>query len=206
MECVLDRRPPMVRMLVAGSFSRPTVAGDDAGPLAGVRMKALLKIPRSLISQIHDDLHRPHAFAHERVGFLTAGATEFSSGGILMIVREYSRVDDEDYEFDPSCGARIGGNAFRKALQRAYRARSALFHVHSHGGIGIPAFSEIDLQSGSEFVPGFFEAIPSMPHGMIVLSSDRAAALLWLNKRATATPISSFAFVGAPMVKFEVSR
>lgn len=169
-------------------------------------MKVLLKIPRSLLLQFHDDLRRPHAFAHERVGFLTAGATELSDGRILMLAREYRSVDDEDYEFDPSCGARIGGHAFRKALQRAYRARSALFHVHSHGGVGNPAFSEIDLRSGGEFVPGFFEAIPSMPHGMIVLSDDRAAAHLWVNKRTAAVPISSFVFVGAPMTKFELTR
>ena len=167
-------------------------------------MRAHLKIPRSLVLQIRADLHRAHSFAHERIGFLTAGATQRSNGDVLLITREYSPVDDDDYEHDSSCGARIGGSAFRKALQLAYRARSALFHIHSHGGSGIPDFSGIDLESGAEFVPGFFEAIPSMPHGMIVLSNDRAAALLWLDKRTPPIRISSFAFAGAPMTKFEV--
>jgi hypothetical protein len=155
------------------------------------------------VLQIRTDLNRRHAFAHERVGFLTVGASLLDDGALLLIVRDYSRVDDADYEEDPSCGARIGGGAFRKALERAYRARSGLVHIHSHGGPGLPVFSKIDLKSGKEFVPGFFEAIPSMPHGMMVLSSDRAAGLFWLHKRGAPAPLRSVAFVGAPLLKFE---
>lgn len=77
-------------------------------------------------------------------------------------------------------------------------------HIHAHGGSGIPGFSGIDLRSGGDFVPGFFEAIPSMPHGMIVLSDDRANGLFWLSKRAMPVSVASFDFVGAPMLKFEV--
>ena len=167
-------------------------------------MKLHLKVQRSLVLQFHADLARPHAFAHERIGFLTIGASLLPGRRLLLLARDYRPVDDADYEPDPSCGARIGGTAFRKAIERAYRGRSGLVHIHSHGGCGIPGFSGIDLQSGGEFVPGFFEAIPSMPHGMIVLSNDRAAGLFWLNKRAAPVPATSFAFVGAPSVNFEV--
>jgi hypothetical protein len=41
-----------------------------------------------------------------------------------------------------------------------------------------------------------------MPHGMIVLSNDGAAGLFWLHKRAAPVPATSFAFVGAPFLRF----
>jgi len=169
-------------------------------------MRTHLKLPRSLALQMQADLHRPHGFAQERVGFLAAGASLFGEGNLLLIARYYSPVGDSDYERDPSCGARIGGTAFRKALEVAYRTRSTLIHIHSHGGLGIPRFSGIDLRSGGEFVPGFFEAIPSMPHGMVVLSNNRAAGLVWLNRRAAPLEIASFGIIGAPMTKFGVPK
>lgn len=67
-------------------------------------MKATLKIRGLLLDEIRRDLARPHAFAHERVGFLTAGAAT-TPDGILMLVRGYRPVQDDDYEEDP----RVGG-------------------------------------------------------------------------------------------------
>ena len=122
-------------------------------------MKVALKITGSLLDQVRRDLARPHFFAHERVGFLTAGATAMPGGGLMLLVREYMPVADEDYEVDPKVGARIGSNAMRKAAQAAYRPAAALLHVHTHGGRGLPGFSGVDLESGNKFVPGFF----SMP-------------------------------------------
>ena len=48
-------------------------------------------------------------------------------------------------------------------------SRSALLHIHSHGGFGWPDFSDVDLKSGREFVLGFFHSVPRMPHGMLAL-------------------------------------
>jgi hypothetical protein len=42
-------------------------------------MKVALKITGSLLDLVRRDLARPHFFAHERVGFLTAGA----AGGVV---------------------------------------------------------------------------------------------------------------------------
>ena len=39
-------------------------------------MTACLKIPNRLLADIRADLARPHPFAHERVGFLTAGVAK----------------------------------------------------------------------------------------------------------------------------------
>ncbi|WP_439373034.1 hypothetical protein [Bradyrhizobium sp. DASA03120] len=120
-------------------------------------MKVSLKIAGSLLDQVRRDLARPHFFAHERVGFLTAGAAAVA-GDLMLLVRGYMPVADEDYEVAPGVGARIGSNAMRKAAQAAYRPPSALLHVHTHGGRGLPKFSGIDLESGDKFVAGFFQS------------------------------------------------
>jgi hypothetical protein len=164
-------------------------------------MKIHVKITGELLASIRADLCRRHAFAHERVGFLKAGASMVDRTLILFAIA-YQPVADEDYERDPLVGARIGGTAMRKGLQFAYQSRSTLLHVHTHGGRGRPEFSGIDLRSGAEFVPGFFHAIPRMPHGMIVLSNDSATAKVWLDEFDHGSYASCFTAVGAPLIKF----
>jgi hypothetical protein len=164
-------------------------------------MNTRIKFTRQLLDRARADLERPHAFAHERVGFFTAGAT-VCDGTIVLLARDYVPVDDADYLYNPKVGATIGGNAMRKALQFAYRARSALLHVHSHGGRGRPEFSGVDLKSGAEFVPAFFHAIPRMPHGMVVLSADSASAKIWFGENEAGEYTSGFTSVGTPLLKF----
>lgn len=118
-------------------------------------MNVCLKINGDLLDEVRADLRRPHAFAHERVGFLTAAAASDGQGGMMLLVRRYQDVADEDYEWHPKVGAQIGSNAMRKAAQASYRPPSALLHIHTHGGHGRPGFSRIDLDSAVTFVPGF---------------------------------------------------
>lgn len=164
-------------------------------------MKVRLKMPNRLLADIRADLERPHAFAYERVGFLTAGVA-LAEGDMLMLARAYRPVADEDYVRDPTVGVKIGGAAMRKALQFAYQPRSALLHIHTHGGRGRPDFSGVDLRSGREFVPGFFHTVPRMPHGMLVLSDNSATGMLWLSGEDSGIHISEFVGVGAPCQRF----
>lgn len=165
-------------------------------------MRARLRIPNAMLDHMRADLHRPHGFAFERVGFLAAGAATAGKDGLLLLARDYLPVDDEDYIPDPSVGVKIGPEAMRKAAQFAYQARSTLLHVHSHGGRGRPDFSGVDLRSGSEFVPGFFHSVSRMPHGMLVLSNNWATGLLWLGPDDQGTYLVEFVGVGAPLRKF----
>lgn len=165
-------------------------------------MKARLKLPTRMLAEMRADLHRPHAFAHERVGFVTAGACLMDDGNLMLFARTYRPVDDEDYVPDPTVGVQIGSSAIRKALQSAYRPPAAVLHIHSHGGRGLPEFSGIDRQSAREFVPSFFNAVPRMPHGIIVLSSDSAAGLLWYGQDRAEEYVIEFIGVGAPYIKF----
>jgi hypothetical protein len=164
-------------------------------------MKTRIKFTRHLLDRARTDLKRRHPFAHERVGFFTAGAVACGDT-VLLLTRSYTPVEDADYLYNPKVGATIGSDAMRKALQFAYRARSSLLHVHCHGGRGRPEFSGVDLDSGAEFVPGFFHAIPKMPHGMVVLSDDSATAKVWFGESESGEFVSGFTSVGAPLVKF----
>ena len=165
-------------------------------------MKAVLKITGGLWETIQKDLNRPHAFAHERVGFLTAGAAQAEPDTVLLLGRDYAPVTDEDYVPDDSVGVQIGKEAMRKAVQRAYRPRAALLHIHTHGGHGRPDFSSVDLKSGREFVPAFFHTVPRMPHGMLVLSDNSATGMVWLGEHDPGAYASCFVRVGAPYQTF----
>ena len=158
-------------------------------------MRVAIRILSATLRKVRADLARPHVHAWERVGFMVAGATS-SPGRLLLLVRDYQAVADEDYARSVAVGAEIGSEAFRKALQLAYRPRSALLHVHAHGGEGTPAFSSVDLRSGFEFVPSFFTTVPRMPQGMIVLSDSSATGLVWLSEDGAPVAVEEFTQVG----------
>ncbi|MDO8773510.1 MAG: hypothetical protein Q7K57_33350 [Burkholderiaceae bacterium] len=165
-------------------------------------MKTYIKISGPLLNAIRADLHRRHAFAFERVGFLTAGASWTLSGDLVLLCRDYQPVADEDYERCNTVGARIGSAAMRKALQAAYCHKSTILHIHTHGGTGLPEFSPVDLHSANEFVPGFFNALPQMPHGIAVLSNDSARCLLWTGPKEPPRYVDGFQKIGTPLIKF----
>lgn len=164
-------------------------------------MNITLRITDALLASVRADLGRPHRFALERVGFLTAGAARVQ-GGILLLCRAYHPVGDEDYERSRTVGAQIGSAAMRKGLEAALANNSALIHVHSHGGRGNPDFSGTDLRSADEFVPGFFNALPRVPHGLVVLSDDSARGVVWTSRRDRPRDINGFVQVGSAVRKF----
>ena len=158
-------------------------------------MNVTIRIPAPLLNSVRRDLNRPHAHAWERVGFMAAMAAA-SPGELLLLVRGYQAVRDEDYVHAPGVGAEIGSEAFRRALQWAYRPKSALLHVHTHHGRGRPSFSGVDMRSGAEFVPSFFTTVPRMPQGMIVLSGDSADGLIWFAEDRDPVRVGAFTQIG----------
>jgi hypothetical protein len=165
-------------------------------------MNTCIRLPRKLVAAIHHDLHRSHPFAYERVGFISAGATRLTDGQVMLLGRDYLSVEDGDYVKSTKVGAMIGAEAMRKAIQWAYASKSALLHVHTHGGKGRPEFSSVDTQSAFEFVPGFFNALPRTPHGILVLSNDSAKGLLWSSSKSKPYSVENIIQVGAPLIKF----
>ena len=163
-------------------------------------MNTTFKANTALFAAMRHDLRRPHPFAHERIGFLSAGIAA-TDEGLLILARSYRPISDEDYLPDPSVGAMMNAAAIRKALQWAMSERVAIFNVHSHGGRGVPGFSGVDLRESAKYVPDFFKLAASRPHGAIVLSNDAAYGKIWFNKSETAI-ISKFVEVGAPLRKW----
>ena len=162
----------------------------------------IIKMSPLLLAAARADLARLHAHAAERVGFVTAGCSWHQDGRLVLLAREYLPVDDADYVRNPKVGAMIGPDAMRKGLQRAYASRSALLHVHTHGGLGPPTFSSVDLKGGQDFVPSFFNVVPSMPHGLVVLSNDSARGRLWLSPKKRPVEVNRFVAAGAPFARF----
>ena len=159
-------------------------------------MTITIKITSSLIREIRKDLSRPHAFAYERIGFITAACAWYNERDLMLICREYEAVSDQDYLNDKSAGAVIGSDAIRKGLQKAYSTKSALLHVHTHHGFGRPSFSTTDLESAAQFVPSFFNISPQVPHGILVLSDNSAKGLIWFDKFSPPYKTENFIEVG----------
>lgn len=150
-------------------------------------MTASITIDDELFQQIHEDLHRPHAFAAERVGFITCSAARIDATWHLTAMF-YEPVPDNEYVDDPSVGAAVSGAAFRRFMMRAHGEPVSIFHVHRHDHRGRPNFSSVDRRESQRFVPDFLVVRPELPHGAIVLSYDEAHALLWdplLSERPT---------------------
>lgn len=164
-------------------------------------MNATFRITESMLAGVRADLARPHPYAHERVGFLTAGCAWAADGDLLLAANGYRPVHDDDYIETDDVGAQIDNDAMRQGVQAAYRSCAALLHVHTHGGTGTPRFSSVDLRSARKFVPSFFHLVPRMPHGLIVLSDDSADGLLWLGKGKDPVELARFVAVGARLRK-----
>ncbi len=165
-------------------------------------MKTYFRARRDLLESVRADLHRPHPVAAERVGFLLCRAGQLDDDGLVILGAGYHAVDDGDYLRDDTVGAMMGPAAIRKAMQRAYNGGGqdiCLFHVHMHAHRGRPGFSNIDLTEYAKFVPDFFNAVPSMPQGAIVLSLDQAIGLCWPERDRGPVPVDHFASVGAPL-------
>ncbi len=171
---------------------------DAERAFEGGDMNIRFKITSTILSEIRTDLRRPHTYAHERVGFIAAGLSA-ARDELLILAREYRPLQDDEYLNDPSVGAMMSAGAIRRARQWAMDERNAIFHVHSHGGRGVPVFSGIDIRENAKFVPNFVSVAPYAVHGAIVLSDTAAFGQVWLG-RASAHPfIARFAEIGMPL-------
>ena len=168
-------------------------------------MNALFRSTQSFMAGVRRDLTRPHSFAHERIGFITARAAA-GLDHLVLLAEGYHPVADDEYIRDPTVGARIGQEAVRKALNLALLNPVGVFHVHMHE-IREPRlwFSRVDLTEQRNFMPDFFKLGSSMPHGAIVLSPRSAAGLVW-TRPSQVRPIAEFNIVGAQLNVIRAAR
>jgi hypothetical protein len=161
-------------------------------------MKIRFKITSALLATIRIDLRRLHPFAYERVGFIAAGLAT-AHDELLILAREYRPVRDDEYLKDANVGAMMSAEAIRRARQWAMDARAAIFHVHTHGGRGIPGFSGVDIRENAKFIPNFVSVAPHGAHGAIVLSDTAAFGQAWLGGASPHPFITAFSEVGMPI-------
>lgn len=161
-------------------------------------MNIRFKITRPLLAAIRQDLKRPHAFAHERVGFISAGLAA-AHDELLILSREYRAVAEDGYLRADGVGAMMSANTIRQARQWAMDGHVAIFHIHSHGGRGIPRFSSIDACENAKFIPNFVSVAPQNVHGAIVLSDTAAYGQVWVEGSLRAPFITTFHEVGMPI-------
>lgn len=161
-------------------------------------MNIRFKIMNALLAAVRADLGRPHAFAHERVGFIAAGLAA-AHDELLILAREYRPLRDDEYLPDLSVGAMMSGDAIRRARQWAMDGRSAIIHVHSHGGCGLPGFSGVDARENAKFVPNFVSVAPHAVHGAIVLSDTAAIGQIWFGRKSCQPFIARFSEIGMPI-------
>lgn len=168
-------------------------------------MNVLFRATEAFMASVRRDLTRPHAFAHERIGFITTRAAA-GADYLVVLAEDYYPVADDDYVRDPMVGARIGQHALRKALNLALLAPVGVVHVHMHL---LPSrrlwFSQVDLSEMRNFMPDFFKVGPKMPHGALVLSPRSAAGLVWTASNSV-QPFAEFNFVGSQMKVVQAAR
>jgi hypothetical protein len=166
-------------------------------------MRVGIKISRELYLKALDDLRRPHEFAYERVGFLTAKHGNRSGGHQLVLLTDYHPVPDNQYIDDPGSGARINSAAIREAMQRVLDTGDGAFHIHLHDHRGKPGFGEMDQEEIPRVVSGLRVAGPDAPHGMLLFSGNHAAAWVWLPRLSKPVTVSRISVVGFPMAFFD---
>lgn len=167
-------------------------------------MNIRFKITSALLTDIRRDLARPHSFAHERVGFIAAGLAA-AHDTLLILARAYRPVPNEGYLRTDAVGAMMSADTIRQARQWAMDAQAAIFHVHSHGGSGVPRFSATDARENAKFIPNFVSVAPKSVHGAIVLSDTAAFGQVWLNKDKRQPFITAFGVVGMPLQSWEAA-
>jgi hypothetical protein len=168
-------------------------------------VKTTLRLTKAFLEDVHRDLSRPHAFAHERVGFIACALSPTSAGQLILASR-YLPVDDDGYEQDLTVGAMMNSTAIRKELEFAYNHPVSMFHVHRHEHRGRPAFSKVDLLEGAKFVPDFWKVRANVPHGLLVLSKNAATSAMWDPRSKEPRYVDEISIVGRPLMTFRSRR
>lgn len=165
-------------------------------------MTIQLRLSRKMNEGMRKDLRRRHPFAHERVGFLYCRFARTAIHNLVILGFEYRPVPDEQYIDDSDHGAVIDECAFRDALAHAYDNPVGIFHIHLHDHRGSPTPSTTDYRETALFVPDFFHGRPTVPHGAIILSKDRASGRVWAGERRDPQLVTHVRVVGAPLEQF----
>lgn len=156
-----------------------------------------IRIPKPLYERVRSDLARPHPFAYERVGFLSASLKRYAEEDLVLIT-DYYPVADEDYVDDPTVGARIGERVIDNVVQRVAEEGIGLFHVHAHLCSGTPRLSRTDQRELPSLVRPLRIIGKEQAHGIFLLSDDACTAWAWMPGDSGPTVPEMVSVVGRP--------
>ncbi len=157
-----------------------------------------VKMTKLIFDNMRADLSRPHPFAFERVGFVLA-RKEMSGDTLTIFATSYQPILDTLYIDDQEVGAKIGAEALRGIMQRAYLAKDCILHVHLHDHLGQPRFSKVDRIGYNQMIPSFHNIGGTAVHGGMIFSHDSAAGLIWTSKDKEPSPVNKLSIVGYPL-------
>jgi hypothetical protein len=78
-------------------------------------MTIIFRARSNLLDAVRSELHRPHPYAAERVGWLVCRAGRLTDGGLVILASEYDAVADGDYVKAPNVGAMPQRPRYRRA-------------------------------------------------------------------------------------------
>lgn len=162
-------------------------------------MNVRIRLPRTLYDRVRVDLHRPHRFAAERVGFLFARLGNPSTAEPIVLFTDYVPLADDRYIDDPKAGARIDSQAIRGAMQGVLDRKEGVFHVHMHLFTGRPGFSRMDREELPRLLPGFQAVGPGLPHGLFLMNVDECLGEVWLPGSKHPVEAARVSVVGYPI-------
>ena len=157
-----------------------------------------VKLTKLLFDTMRADLRRPHPFAYERVGFILA-RKEQADVALNIFATSYQPIPDAQYMNDPNVGAKIGADALRGIMQKAYQSKDCIMHVHLHEHSGPPRFSKTDRFGYNQMIPSFHNIGGAAVHGGMVFSFDSAIGLIWISKSSEPLPVNKLSIIGYPL-------
>ena len=166
-------------------------------------MSITIRIPSSLLKQIKIDLARPHAYAGERVGFLSAKTSKLSDDDYLILFNRYFQVQDDRYLDNPLVGAMIDGKAIHNIMQNILSTGDGAFHVHSHFHVGLAGknlnFSKVDISELIRLIPSFQAVGPSVAHGAFLFNENLCTSIAWPPGERRPCAVDKISIIGNPM-------
>lgn len=163
-------------------------------------MNMRARLTSRLYHEVLEDLHRPHDFAAERIGFLFAKmGNKNDPSGLIVNFTQYIPVEESSYINDPRVGAMINSGAIRSTMQHCITTNQGAFHVHMHEHEGRPGFSRTDLREQPKLIPSFQAVKPSEAHGMILFSKNELVGMAWRPGAEYPENFGRISIVGFPM-------
>lgn len=157
-----------------------------------------LRLTQAIYQEIKSDLSRHHKFAFERMGYVFIKP----SGKSVLVATGYEPIPDEFYINDQTVGACVDYRGIAIAMKRADKNKEGILHTHIHGKAGTPKFSTTDISDHSEFLRSFRNATPTMPHGFLLLSSDKLMARVWQPNSKSFRDVFRYTIVGMPLAYY----